>query len=75
MSTAVKEGRAPREEDERAGHLFDPGGARSLENVLLAVSESLTVRGNAHCVVCGGTLIREAGEQAAECSACGSRLE
>jgi hypothetical protein len=58
--------------------LFDAGEDRSLDEVLSRVSQSLAVRGNASCLVCGAQFVRAAGGSAsapAECSSCGSRLE
>lgn len=57
--------------------LFDTGGAHSLDDVVLRLTESLTVRGNAACLVCGATFVRsgERRAEAAECSGCGSRFE
>jgi hypothetical protein len=69
-------------ESSRTGHgarLFDPGGARTLDDAVEAVSRSLTVRGSARCLVCGATLIRcaedDPGAPSAECAACASSLE
>jgi hypothetical protein len=71
LTERTKAGRRPR--------LFDPGGARTLEDAIGAVSQSLAVRGNARCLVCGATLIRCAEDEpnapAAECAACASSLE
>ena len=72
-----------KDSDVRAGEpstrLFDPGGAKTLDDKIVAVSRSLTVRGNARCLVCGATLVRSPGGaaagSAAECAACGTSLE
>jgi hypothetical protein len=71
MSVAVKEqvlgsGRA-------LGRLFDAGGG-SLDTAVAATWQALAVRGNAHCLVCGQTLVRT-DDGDAQCGACGSRLE
>jgi hypothetical protein len=59
--------------------LFDPGGVRTLEDALAAVSRSLAVRGTARCLVCDATLVRSVEDDAetrvAGCPACGSSLE
>jgi hypothetical protein len=62
---------------ERAERLFDPGGGRSLDESVSALWESLTVRGHAHCLVCGGAVARrdeEPDAAEAECASCGSRF-
>jgi hypothetical protein len=61
----------------QTGRLFDPGGGRSLDESVSAVWESLELRGDAGCLVCGGTLARrdqDPGAEEAECATCGSRL-
>jgi hypothetical protein len=58
--------------------LFDAGDARSLDDVVSRLTQSLTVRGNAVCLVCGATFTRSGegrASGAAECSGCGSRFE
>jgi hypothetical protein len=58
--------------------LFDTGEARSLDDVISRLSQSLAVRGNAACPVCGASFVRTAEGAApgsAECSGCGSRFE
>jgi hypothetical protein len=75
MSVALTE----RAEAGRGARLFDPGGVRTLEDAVGAVSRSLTVRGSARCLVCGATLIRcpedDPNAPAAECPSCASSLE
>jgi hypothetical protein len=78
--TTLTATRSPTHAAQRA-RLFDPGDARTLEDSLTAVSETLALRGTAHCLVCGATLVRSAGDYAgtpeaiAACGACGSSLE
>ena len=60
-----------------SARLFELQGQRSLDDLIVAVSQNLALRGNAHCIVCGATLVR-AGEGTgarAECAVCGTRLE
>ena len=40
--------------------LFDAGGAHSLDDVVRRLSQSLAVRGNAACLVCGASFVRTA---------------
>lgn len=71
MSVAVEK----RIESSKAGgRLFDPGGELSLDESVSAVWESLVLRGEAHCLVCGASLVRVAADRA-ECTGCGSHLE
>jgi hypothetical protein len=58
--------------------LFDTGERRTLDDVVSRLSQTLAVRGNAACLVCGASFIRAAGGKAsasAECPACGSSFE
>jgi hypothetical protein len=57
--------------------LFDTGEAWSLDDVVSRLSQSLTVRGDATCLVCGATFVRapEGTSVSAECTSCGSRFE
>jgi hypothetical protein len=76
MSLALEEKRA-RVGPERAERLFDPGGGRSLDESVSVLWESLTLRGHAHCLVCGGAVTRGDDEPDAEeavCASCGSRF-
>jgi hypothetical protein len=68
MALAVKErGRVA------TGRLFDAGD-ESLDQAVAATWKALALRGNARCLVCGGTLTRtETGS--ARCSSCDSELE
>jgi hypothetical protein len=55
--------------------LFDTGERRTLGDV---VSQTLAVRGNAACLVCGASFVRTTGGTAsptAECPDCGSSFE
>lgn len=73
MTTAIKEldRAAP-----APGRLFDPGGGRSLDDVVSRAWEQLTdPREDSRCVICGESLVWNGDERAAECDACGSRLE
>jgi hypothetical protein len=76
MTLAVKERTAGIGSD-RAERLFDPGGGRSLDESVSALWESLTLRGHARCLVCGGAVSRGGDEPDAEeavCASCGSRF-
>ena len=58
--------------------LFDTGERRTLDDVVSRLSQSLAVRGNATCLVCGASFIRAAGGKAsaaAECPDCCSSFE
>jgi hypothetical protein len=58
--------------------LFDAGERRTLDDVVSRLSQTLAVRGNAACLVCGASFIRTTGEAAsptAECPDCGSSFE
>jgi hypothetical protein len=64
--------------DRGGSRLFDAGGPRSLDDVVSRLSQSLAVRGNAACPVCGATFVRTAergADASAECHSCGSRFE
>ena len=57
--------------------LFDSGEA-SLDDVISKLTQALSVRGNAACLVCGASFVRAVEDRAsrsAECSSCGSRFE
>jgi tRNA(Ile2) C34 agmatinyltransferase TiaS len=69
---AVLPDRAPAS---RAGHLFDPGGNRTLDDVVIASIENASEGRPATCPVCGESLLSGTREAALECSGCGSRLE
>jgi hypothetical protein len=68
MALAVKE--TARVATER---LFD-AGAETLDVAVVATWQALAVRGNARCLLCGGTLVRTE-DGAASCTACNSELE
>lgn len=58
--------------------LFDTGERRTLDDVVSRLSQTLAVRGNAACPVCGASFIRAGGDVAsatAECPDCGSSFE
>jgi hypothetical protein len=58
--------------------LFDTGEQRTLDDVVSRLSQTLAVRGNAACLVCGASFIRTTGAAAsptAECPDCGSSFE
>ena len=64
--------------DSGDSRLFDTGAPRSLDDLVSRLSQSLAVRGNAACPVCGATLVSaaEAGADAsAECRGCGTQFE
>ena len=71
MTVALRE-RSPQ-------RLFDAGEERNLDEVVTTAWATLSVRGSAHCLVCGATVTRVADERedqpAADCPGCGSRLE
>lgn len=74
--TATLETHANRE----PGRLFDPGDAKSLDDVVTTAWGGLALRGTARCLVCGSTAAHvsepnEAGVAPAECPSCGSRLD
>jgi hypothetical protein len=54
------------------GRLFD-AGVESLDAAVAATWQALAVRGNARCLLCGGTLVRTE-EGTGRCTACGSEL-
>jgi DNA-directed RNA polymerase subunit RPC12/RpoP len=58
-----------------AGRLFDPGGERTLDDVLLGLIEDASEGRAVRCPVCDEPTSRSAGEAVLECSACGSRVE
>jgi hypothetical protein len=67
MTIAVKEtGRT-------VGRLFD-AGAETLDAAVVTTWQALVLRGNARCLVCGGTLVRT-DEGTAHCTACNTELE
>lgn len=55
------------------GRLFD-AGAETLDATVAATWQALALRGNARCLLCGGTLVRTE-EGAGSCTGCGSELE
>jgi DNA-directed RNA polymerase subunit RPC12/RpoP len=59
----------------RAGHLFDPGGRRTLDDVVTASIENTSEGRSAACPVCGERLLSGTRGAALACSGCGSRLE
>jgi hypothetical protein len=71
MTVALRERSAQR--------LFDTGEQRNLDDVVTTAWAILTLRGSAHCLVCGATVTRvvddREGQSAADCPGCGSRLE
>jgi hypothetical protein len=55
------------------GRLFDAGD-ESLNHAVVATWKTLALRGNARCLVCGGTVVRtESGTGC--CTSCKSELE
>ena len=55
------------------GRLFD-AGEQSLDKAVVATWQALALRGNARCLLCGGTLVRtESG--VGRCTDCKSELE
>jgi hypothetical protein len=59
-----------------SGRLFDPGGGRSLDDLVSLTWEQLTAAdADSRCVICGEALVWNGAERVAECSSCGSRLE
>jgi hypothetical protein len=74
----LKEASSEGAKERREERLFDAGRAPTLDDVVSRISQSLKVRGNSVCLVCGATFVRDAENSAAgtaECSSCGSRLE
>jgi hypothetical protein len=63
----------------RGERLFEPGGPTTLDEVISKTWQTLAVRGNARCPVCGAMLLlaedRPAVDHGADCAACGSHLE
>ena len=58
--------------------LFDTGEQRTLDDVVSRLSQTLAVRGNAGCLVCGASFIRKSGgttSPTGECPDCGSSFE
>jgi hypothetical protein len=55
------------------GRLFD-AGTETLDAAVVATWQALAVRGNAHCLVCGETVVR-ADDGTGRCTACHSTLE
>jgi hypothetical protein len=55
------------------GRLFD-AGVQTLDTAVAATWQALAVRGNARCLLCGGTLVRTE-KGTGRCTACGSELE
>jgi hypothetical protein len=75
---AVKERRASVSDHApapRAGHLFDPGGRRTLDDLVIGLTERAAEGRSATCPVCGESRLVETGESALACSGCGSRVE
>jgi hypothetical protein len=71
MALAIKQtGQA--DSGPRFGRLFDAGG-RSLDATVEAAWRTLAVRGNARCLVCGETFVRE-DHGGARCGSCGTTL-
>ena len=73
MSIAVREAKGT---EAAPGRLFDPGGERSLDDVVSLAWGHLD--GPAElpdCLVCGGRLAWNGDRRAAECESCGSALE
>jgi hypothetical protein len=75
MTVALEKERA-----QQGGRLFNPGGAKSLDDVVTTAWGGLALRGTARCLVCGSTASQasepdESGVAPAECPSCGSRLE
>jgi hypothetical protein len=64
--------------DSGESRLFDAGAPRTLDDLVSRLSQSLAVRGNAACPVCGATLIstaEAAADASAECRNCGTQFE
>jgi hypothetical protein len=59
--------------------LFDAGEEHNLDDVVTTVWRTLSVRGSARCLVCRATVTRllddSESRPAADCPACGCRLE
>jgi hypothetical protein len=77
VAPTLSEREAGARSDAAGARLFEPTGSGSLDEALERLSQSLLVRGNARCPVCGATLVRDAEGAApvATCGACGSALE
>ena len=75
---ALKEPVRPRRDEsraERSGHLFDPGGRRTLDDLLTELLADASPEEPATCPVCEAPALSSSGEGRLACSACGSRLD
>jgi hypothetical protein len=58
------------------GRLFDPGGDPALDDLVSLTWERMATPGlSPLCLVCGEPLVWNGDARAAECAACGSRVE
>jgi len=58
------------------GRLFDPGGARSLDDLVSFAWEGLgSIEERPLCMVCSSPLAWNGDARVADCDSCGSRLE
>jgi hypothetical protein len=75
MTVATKE-RSASGSATMLGRLFDPGGERSLDDVVSIAWQSMAAPGHRpDCLVCGESLVWNGDERAAECDSCGTRLD
>jgi ribosomal protein L37AE/L43A len=58
----------------RPGHLFDPGGRRTLDDVLTGLLAEARERA-AECPVCEEAALSRSADGALECAACGIRID
>ena len=75
MTVATRE-RVDRGSAVMLGRLFDPGGERSLDDIVSVTWQSMAVPGRrASCLVCGELLVWDGDARAADCAFCASRLD
>ena len=58
----------------RTGHLFDPGGRRTLDDLVTGLLDERSARA-ATCPVCEEQALSRGPAGALECSACGIRID
>jgi hypothetical protein len=64
--------------EKHTDRLFETGDSPTLDDLLERLSQSLAVRGNAACPVCGATLVRNPADDGpgfASCGGCGSSFD
>jgi ribosomal protein L37AE/L43A len=58
----------------QAGRLFDPGGGRTLDDLVTALGDN-ALEHTTTCPVCLERALAVSDERVLECAACGSRIE